>query len=171
MKSIFTFLILSICISFSLVAQDEIIIGETYKEKLENNDQFKWFDENYSDFNTTPKQIEILAQLFKDNTYKIEVYFGTWCSDSQREVPKLLKILDESKFDYSNLKLVGVPESKEVPNVSEKIKKELNILNVPTIIVYKNNKEVNRFVEYPKETLEEDLIKILSNQPYKHSYY
>ena len=30
--------------------------------------------------------------------------------------------------------------------------------------------EVNRFVEYAQETLAEDILKIVSGQPYKHSY-
>jgi hypothetical protein len=44
-------------------------------------------------------------------------------------------------------------------------------MNVPTIIVLdENGKELNRYVEFAQESLEEDLLKILSRQSYKHVY-
>jgi hypothetical protein len=46
----------------------------------------------------------------------------------------------------------------------------LNILRVPTLIVYDNNNELNRFVEYPVESIEKDLLKMLSRLPYKPNY-
>lgn len=167
-----TFLVAFIfLVSIQSFAQDSMIVGETSKEELMNNTNFEWFDTNYNNFKTDSELIKKIKRLLNKNKYSIEVYFGTWCSDSQREVPEFIKILDESKFNYKKLKLIGVPESKEVPGVSEEKSKELNITNVPTIIVYENGKEVNRYVEYARETLEKDLIKILSKEPYKHSYY
>jgi thiol-disulfide isomerase/thioredoxin len=160
-----------VVISFTSSAQEDMIIGETSIPELMNNDNFEWFNSNYKAFKSQPEHIKQISELFAENNYTLEVYFGTWCSDSQREVPNLIKILDESKFDFKRLKLIGVPESKEVPNISEEKRKLLNITNVPTIIVYENGKEVNRYVEYAVDTLEQDLIKILSKEPYKHSYY
>jgi thiol-disulfide isomerase/thioredoxin len=96
---------------------------------------------------------------------------GTWCEDSQREFPVFIKLLDQIEFNFNNLTLVGVDEDKIVPNLSEKEREKLNVFNVPTIIVYdKNGKEVNRFVEFPQQTLEEDLLKIFSGEDYKHVY-
>ncbi|NEW80631.1 MAG: thioredoxin, partial [Gelidibacter sp.] len=39
-----------------------------------------------------------------------------------------------------------------------------------TFIIYKDDKEIGRFVEYPRESVEADLLKIVSGLPYKHSY-
>ena len=171
MKLITVFVAFAFLTSFHSFSQNTMIIGETSKDELSNNSNFEWFDTNYNNFKTQPELLAQIKRLLKKNKYTIEVYFGTWCSDSQRELPKLIKILDESNFNYKKVKLVGVPESKEVPDVTENESKRLNIINVPTIIVYENGKEVNRFVEFPVETLEQDLIKIFSKEPYKHSYY
>ncbi|HEX8169307.1 MAG TPA: HEAT repeat domain-containing protein, partial [Thermoanaerobaculia bacterium] len=48
---------------------------------------------------------------------RIEVFMGTWCSDSQREVPKFLRILDELKTQGVTLpaSFVAVDRAKEKP--------------------------------------------------------
>ena len=46
----------------------------------------------------------------------------------------------------------------------------LYIYNVPTIIFLKNGYEINRFVEFPVNSLESDISKIIKGEPYKHSY-
>ncbi len=169
MKKI-AFLFLTLLISNISVAQSEDIIGKTNKEKLLSTSHQSWFEENYNTFKPQPQSTEQLSQLIKNHNYKIKVYFGTWCSDSQREVPRLIKLLERSNFNFKNLELIGVDRDKNIPNVSIKEEKSLNISNVPTIIVYEKGKEINRFVEYAQESLETDLIKILAQKPYKHSY-
>jgi hypothetical protein len=46
----------------------------------------------------------------------------------------------------------------------------LNIFKVPTFIFYKDGKEIGRYVEYARVSLEKDILKIVSGLPYKHSY-
>ena len=92
---------------------------------------------------------------------------GTWCSDSKRETPKLYKLLEESGYNMANLEVISVDRKKVTPN---NLQEGYDIIKVPTIIFSKNGKEVNRFVEYAQETLAEDILKIVSGQPYKHSY-
>ncbi|HZJ37314.1 MAG TPA: thioredoxin family protein, partial [Gillisia sp.] len=99
--------------------------------------------------------------------YEIIVFMGTWCGDSKREVPKLLKILDEAGYDLSNLTMVGVSRNKTTP---EKLEEGWDLNRVSSIIFIKDGKEINRFVEYPRETIEDDIAKIVSDQGYKHSY-
>lgn len=167
MKRIFLALV---CVMAASGFAQDVIVGPTTVQSLEQSPYKSWYFDSYK--SSTPKQgvIEELSEYFKSEKFEIEVYFGTWCSDSQREVPQLIKILKEADFDLQNLRLVGVDEDKIVPNVSEAKRKALDITNVPTIIVYQEGKELNRFVEYAQETLEEDLLKIISKQPYKHSY-
>ena len=68
-------------------------------------------------------------------------------------MPKLVSDLDE---DY-----------KQSPNPEAK---GLNIHRVPTFIFYKDAKEIGRFVERVRESLEKDMLKIVSGQEYKHFY-
>jgi hypothetical protein len=41
---------------------------------------------------------------------------------------------------------------------------------VPTFIFMKDGQELGRIVEYPLESLEKDMAKILSGVDYKHAY-
>lgn len=151
--------------------QNQLILGEFKLEDLKSTNNKQWFENRYKSYTPKAEVVQKIASVVKNNQFKISVYMGTWCEDSQREFPGFIKILDQINFDYKNLKLVGVDEDKVVPNISDKKRKELNVFNVPTIIVYDNSgKEVNRFVEFPQETLEEDLLKIFSRQDYKHVY-
>jgi hypothetical protein len=46
----------------------------------------------------------------------------------------------------------------------------LNILRVPTLLVYENGHEVGRVVESPVISLEKDMLAIVTRQPYEHRY-
>ena len=46
-----------------------------------------------------------------------------------------------------------------------------SITNTPTIIFNLDNIEVNRIVEFPMESLESDILKILNDEDYKHVYF
>jgi thiol-disulfide isomerase/thioredoxin len=170
MKLVKYIFIAIVLFSFEMNAENDILIGETSKEELKSNSNFSWFDDYYKSYEVDSSLLKPIKKLLDDHNYKLEVYFGTWCTDSQREVPSLIKVLDQINFDYNNLKMIAVDEDKIVPNLSDEQRQKLNIEYVPTIIVFKDGKEVNRYVEYARETLEKDLVKILSQQPYKHSY-
>jgi len=152
------------------MAQEQNIVGQVKKENLLSADHKDWFMENYNTYDPSLEAIEKLKSLFKKDSYAVSVYFGSWCGDSQREVPRLIKLLEASGFDMEDLKLVGVDRDKVVPNISDKEREFLNVTHVPTIIVYKNGDEINRFVEYAQESLEKDLLNIFFDNPYKHSY-
>ncbi len=92
--------------------------------------------------------------------YTIKIVMGTWCSDSRREVPRFYKLLDELKLVDEEITLINVDRMKKVPEINMD---DLNILLVPTFIIYRGGKEIGRIVETPIETLEKDLLNILSN--------
>ena len=149
----------------------ELMLGEFNLEELKATKNKEWFTLSYEKYSPNPEALKKLTSEMKKENFHIEVYVGTWCPDSQREFPQLIKLLDQVNFDMDNLKLVGVDRDKVVPNLSEAERKSLNIMNVPTIIVLdENSKELNRYVEFAQESLEEDLLKILSKQSYKHVY-
>jgi thioredoxin-related protein len=75
--------------------------------------------------------------------------------------------MEALQFDENNVELITVDRKKSTP---ENDQQGFDIQRVPTIIFFRNNKEIGRFVEYPRETMEADFLKIVSGQPYKHSY-
>ena len=141
------------------------LIGIANKENFLEAPFNEWFTPNYDAYETDKEVMAKLTPLLKDIT--IKAFMGTWCGDSQEQTPVFYKILDEANFDFNNLVLITVNRSKVTP---DNLQEGLNIERVPTFIVYKNSKEIGRFVEYPRESVEADLLKIVSGQPYKHSY-
>lgn len=146
--------------------EDSVMLLGKANRKGFQMDAFKdWFNTGYEDYKVDSESLEKLKPLLKDAS--ITVFMGTWCEDSQRETPHFYKILDETNFDESKLTLITVSDEKTTPQGFEEGK---NITNVPTFIFYKKDKEWGRIVEYPIESLEKDMLAILSGKEYKHAY-
>ncbi|WP_339662978.1 thioredoxin family protein [uncultured Polaribacter sp.] len=144
---------------------DGYLIGVANKESF-TDDAFKeWFNSRYDEYNLDEATVAKLKDVLKE--YTIRGFMGTWCGDSRRETPRFFKLLDETGFDQNNFELITVDRTKTTP---DNLQEGFNIIRVPTFIFYKEGKEVGRYVEYPRETLEKDILKIVTNQPYKHSY-
>ena len=142
-----------------------MLLGLVNRDGFRNELFINWYKENFNEHILDSTTIEALAPKLKDVT--IKVFMGSWCSDSQREIPALYKILDAAKFDFTKLTMVAVTHDKDTPN---QLEKGLDIEYVPTIIIYKEDKEIGRFVEYAQENLEKDLLAIIDEVGYKNSY-
>ena len=125
-----------------------------------------WFHENFELYSVDVETVNSFKESLKEVDH-VKLFMGTWCSDSQREVPAFYKIMDTAGFDDEKIQLITVTRDKDTP---EKLEEGLNITNVPTFIFYKGNKEINRIVEFPVETLEKDMLAMLSGKDYKHAY-
>lgn len=143
----------------------KMLLGEFQRKALEKKPYAKWFKNNYNSFEPEDDSFEVISENISD--YEITLVMGTWCKDSKREVPKFYKIIDEAGYDSEKIKIIGVNYYKEAP---DHIEQELNVHRIPTIIFYKDGKEVNRFVEFPVDNLEKDLAEIVSGKNYKHVY-
>ncbi|MCM5663678.1 TlpA family protein disulfide reductase [Galbibacter mesophilus] len=148
-----------------LEEQEEILVGKYSREDLEKAPFKEWFEAGYNDYETKEDVATAIDPLL--DGVEIKVFMGTWCSDSQREVPHFFKIMDEANYGYKNFSLIMMTRDKTTP---ENFEKDLNITNVPTFIFYKDGKEVNRIVEYSINTLEEDILAILKGEGYKNAY-
>lgn len=166
------FLITLLVIAFNGYAQQKITISKpTMLTGIVTKADFKeppynvWFTKNHDHYAPDMSIIKQVKKHLKGIT--IKAFMGTWCGDSKLETPRFYKILEEAGFKEKNLEMITVDRSKKT---SENLQEGLNIIRVPTFIFYKKGKEIGRFVEYPRETLEKDILKILSGKPYKHSY-
>ena len=136
------------------------LLGKINKEGLTGDNYTSWFTENYDAY--TPKQNSIDSLESHLPKYTITAFMGTWCGDSKREVPKFYKVLNEANFPLERLTMVAVNRDRATYKQSPGGEHEgLNIHRVPTFIIYKNGKEVNRIVESPVTSLEEDLVHII----------
>ncbi len=124
-----------------------------------------WFEENSKAYTPDIALIEQIKPLLKP--CYIKVFMGSWCEDSQREVPALLKLLELADFDQSQLEIIAMTHDKDTP---ENYEADYEIEFIPTIMFFKDGAELNRIVEYTQETLEKDILKILKQQPYTPAY-
>jgi len=141
------------------------LIGIANKTSF-NYTPFKfWYDSRHSEYTTDKAIIEKLKPIINDFT--IKGFMGTWCGDSKRGVPRFYKILEETGFDEDYFELITVGRNKRTP---DNLQEGFDLLRVPTFIFMKDGKEIGRYVERPRESLEKDILKILTGKPYKHSY-
>lgn len=146
-------------------AHHEHLIGEIDQFALLETPHRSWYTKSYSSYSPDKGSLEALEKGLSG--INVKVFMGTWCHDSQREVPRLYKILENSNFDLSNLSLVSLSPNKNTPSGLEV---GLNIQRTPTFIFFKGGVEIGRIVETPRDSLENDMLKIISGQEYKHSY-
>ncbi|MCB0375805.1 MAG: thioredoxin family protein, partial [Sinomicrobium sp.] len=142
-----------------------VLLGVKKRSDLEAAPYNTWFTANYEAYETDQDVIRQLKPLLKGIT--ITIFMGTWCGDSKEQTPHFYKILDAAGYNEKKLTLITVSRNKTTPEQHEAGR---NIIRVPTIIFYKNGSELNRIVEYPIESLEKDMLAILSGAPYKHAY-
>lgn len=141
------------------------LVGFANKESFQQVPYKTWFTKK---FNTYEPSLSAIASLKKSlKGIKIKGFMGTWCGDSKRETPHFYKILEQADFNLNNLQLITVNRNKKTP---DNLQEGFDIKRVPTFIFYQDGKEIGRYVEYAQESLEEDMLKIVSGKAYKHSY-
>ncbi|MEM7485751.1 MAG: thioredoxin family protein [Bacteroidota bacterium] len=176
-SSFFTLLFISISFTYSQEFNKEIttengkkfLVGKINLEGLKSESYQAWFNQGYDSYTVD----EGLINLFKKRLAKHEVklFLGTWCGDSKREVPRIIKILKTAKFPMEQLEIIALDRRKEQYKKSPTgEEKGLDIIKVPTMIFFKSGKEVNRIVESPIESLEEDMVQIVNKKPYTPNY-
>jgi cyclophilin family peptidyl-prolyl cis-trans isomerase len=106
-------------------------------------------------------EVELIASAIEPFD-RMEVYMGTWCSDSQREVPKLMKIVNVLHEKFSRdlpVSFVALDRSKSKP--ADLIDGK-HIEKVATFIYYRGDREMGRIVETPVGLFEDDLLAIVA---------
>jgi hypothetical protein len=115
------------------------------------------YDTEYPSFLPDPEILKQLKPLLRN--IKIIIVLGTWCSDSRLHVSRFYKIADSIGIDENTISLICVDETKREENG---LTDHLNIVSVPTFIFTKDDKEIGRIIEAPENTLESDMIQILT---------
>ncbi len=153
----------------AIEGETPFLLGKIDKSGLEGKNYTSWFTKNYDDYQPKHTVINEIASELK--TYSIKLFMGTWCGDSKQEVPKLYKVLEACNFPMEQLTVIAVSRQPNMYKQSPQHEEAgLNIHRVPTIIFYKYNKEINRIVEHPVKTFEEDIQNIITVNDYKSNY-
>lgn len=122
--------------SYKGIISQEILLSDT---------TFKWYANNLQGYK--PNEGAVTGLKMQADSIQLIAFMGTWCEDSHSIIPKFYTLLDAAGFSKNRVTLIGVDRSKKtISHLTE----ALNIINVPTIIVMKNGKELGRVIEYGK---------------------
>ena len=146
-----------------------ILAGHCSLSILQTSPYRDWFDKQYSSYTVDTGTMHLMHNRLEGKT--IEVFLGSWCGDSKREVPRLIKILQAASFDTANLRLIFVDNSTNLYKQSPQHEEVGKVIHhVPTIIVYNHDNEMGRIIESPRVSLEKDLLAIVLHKPYDANY-
>ncbi len=151
------------------------ITGDFTVDDLKERPSFSdWYNTEYDSYEVDAvfkEHKKEFKKLFRNRS--VQIFMGTWCSDSQREVPRFMKIMDFLGVSKGKIQLLGVNHKKQAfegQDLGKRIKR------VPTFIFYQHEfadrtpTEIGRIVESPVESLEKDMLKILLGDPYVPNY-
>jgi len=144
-----------------------MLLGPIGIEELQQDPFNEWYQVEFSDYEV---DIELTNAIANPNQYTYEIFLGTWCGDSRRELPRLEKIFNAMGVDMNDIAIITVDRDKISPNGEQEGK---DIRYVPTLIVSKDNQEIGRIVESPSSesaTLESDLFEITLGIPPMPNY-
>jgi len=157
MKTLFTLLLISS--SYLLTAQSgyeiskdsgypgtKILTGTIDKKLVKNDTTFKWYAPNQQSYKPDTAIVQSFAKI-KGAKMQLVIFGGTWCEDTQNILPKIFKLQEMGDVPDENITLFGVNTKKQTLG---NITSALSITNVPTLIVFKDGKELGRVVEYGK---------------------
>ena len=140
-------------------SQMEVLNGLCNRDGLKSNLFKTYFDAEYASYIPDAGTVNSLKSALSNKSIKIVIVMGSWCGDSQEQVPRFLKITDAIGFSDSNVTIYCVDRTKK----SDKGETDkLNISLVPTFIFYKDNVEIGRITEAPQVSLEKDMLGIVS---------
>jgi hypothetical protein len=153
-KIIVPFLCFILLFSISVYGTLELLGPLSKEEILENFPDWQVEIASY-----VPNQ-EVIEKLQANTSeIKIEIFLGTWCSDTKRNVSAYFKIMDMVDNPLIMTTYIGIPEEDDSrkPFIEGK-----NIVKIPTFIVYIDDQEKGRIIEDPLKSVEEDLLDIIN---------
>ncbi len=147
----------------------QMLIGVCTKASMLREPYKNWYEATYNAYQLDTLLLQKLKPNPETDTYTI--FMGTWCGDSQNEVPKFLKMMRYLNVPQANYKIVMVDNHneryKQSPTHEERGQ---NIFRVPTFIINRNGQEIGRIVEHPVENFEKDFTKIMNGESYASSF-
>ncbi|WP_144392531.1 thioredoxin family protein [Pleionea sediminis] len=132
-------------------------IGEI--SAVELLDKYTAFSSTYQKYELSEQDSQRLKAI-KD-PMELIIVFGTWCHDSQREVPRLLKLIDTANNPNIKTRLIGVGYDKKIP--IENNPYGISIRYTPTaILLDKDHREIGRIIETPNKSWAADIEAVLN---------
>ena len=140
--------------------EERHLLGAINKTALKNS-TYQWYHNNYENYKVDTLTLRPIHNL--KGKYLFKLFMATWCSDSKSFVPKFLKIFDFLGIPNNRLEIIAVNKDKSYP---QKLLSQYGVVYLPTLIIVKRNKEVNRIEEFSVASIEKDMVQILTSEKY-----
>jgi thiol-disulfide isomerase/thioredoxin len=131
---------------------------------MEQEPTFHWVIQGMDDYKPDAAATEYLQKT--SSYYKLLVFMGTWCEDSQNLIPKLYKILQTINVNWEDIMIVGMDRAKTTNTAEgQQLVNEYKVTLVPTIVVLdRDGAETGRITETVKKSVEWDLVGIVGSK-------
>ncbi|MEQ8524123.1 thioredoxin family protein [Gracilimonas sp.] len=137
-------------------AQQNDLIGPVVKEEILANDRiYQIYIDRYE-----PNEEAVRYLSAYQDSVKLMVFVGSWCRESKKYIPGLMKTIELSGAANMDIQYIGVDRQKKIP---ESFLKKFDIKYIPSVLVLKGNKELGRIEEKPHQLIETDLVQILES--------
>lgn len=139
------------------VRKDNFLVGAVDRDELQLGNFGEHFLTEYKNYQPCTNSL----QQIQDKIYNksIVIVLATWCHDSQIQVGRFYKILDQLNYNTNNV--VNICLDRDKLAGEEDIKK-FDVTLVPTFIFYQGSSEKGRIIESPTMTLEKNIVQILN---------
>jgi len=123
----------------------------------------------FAEYSPNPETASSISGLLEG--VDITCVFGSWCSDSRRDVPRMWRVLEMAGYPDLEIEYLAVGSSRftadsgipeKLLRWSKEAKNYYDVERVATFIIYRNGREIGRIIESPEISLEKDLLNILS---------
>lgn len=132
--------------------QGKITIEQLY-------DAFPVFKETAKSYRPDPSSLRAIGWISLQT--RIVAFLGTWCLDSQSEIPALLKTLEMAHNPNLSLELYAV--DRDIDDGGG-MADRFGVNGVPTVIFFRNSRELGRIKGLAKKSMEEDLFHIIGTE-------
>jgi|DewCreStandDraft_4_1066084.scaffolds.fasta_scaffold154650_2 thiol-disulfide isomerase/thioredoxin len=139
--------------------QKPILYGKCNLKGLQTGEFGEIYRMEYKYYAPDSNILKQIKPQLKNISFKIVL--GSWCGDSREQIPRFIKVLDLSGYNTKKVKFTALDHYFKLEGFDNE---KFEIKKLPTIIVYRNKKEIGRIIETPVDTPEKDLLNILKNK-------
>ena len=136
------------------------LLGDFSSSEFLEEPHSRWYEKEFDSYMFDDESFIKLSRM-SSNNIEIVIVLATWCPDSRREVPRFMKIIGSWGFPEEKIRFIGTDSEKVAPIDNYD---SFDIDRVPTFIFYSDKIELGRIIEYPKSSLERDMVNILDNR-------
>jgi thiol-disulfide isomerase/thioredoxin len=134
-----------------------IVLGKkSWKEWKAETDWDSYSADGYKPLKAKTSRI---SRLVKARKATFIIFAGSWCKDSEAQLPMIMKLLNAAQVPPRSIELFGVDANLKEPSGTAQ---RYEVANSPTLIILKGQTELGRIVERPESAWEDNILAILS---------